>query len=58
MENKWRAVGFDFFLGSRTSDGIKKGDGSCDEKSSINSSYEESEKSSKPHLDLQILKED
>ena len=46
MENKLKAVGFDFFLGSRTSEGIKKGDGSCDDKSSINSLYEESKKSS------------
>lgn len=57
-ENKRRPAGFDFFLGSRNSDCSKKGDGSSDDRASISSSDEESEKSSKPHLDLQILKEE
>jgi chromosome segregation ATPase len=57
MENRRRAAGFDFFLGSRNTDGSKKGDGNSDD-SSISISDEESEKSSKPHLDLQMLKEE
>jgi len=58
MENKRRAAGFDFFLRSRNTDGSKKGDGSSDDSSLISISDEESEKSSKPHLHLQMLKEE
>eukprot|EP00253_Pinus_taeda_P012542 PITA_12542 len=56
VEIKGRAAGFDFFLGSRNTDGSKKGYGNSDDSSSISIS-DDSEKSPKPHLDLQILKE-